>query len=58
MKKYLVEFMGTFFFVLTIGSVVLAPNDAGALAPLAIGAVPGLNAPPEIAPTNRRRPAL
>ena len=39
MKKYLVEFMGTFFLVLTIGSVVLAPNDAGALAPLAIGAV-------------------
>ncbi len=39
MKKYLVEFMGTFFLVLTIGSVVMAPNDAGALAPLAIGAV-------------------
>ena len=39
MKKYLVEFVGTFFLVLTIGNVVLAPNDAGALAPLAIGAV-------------------
>lgn len=30
--------MGTFFLILTIGSVVMAPNDAGALAPLAIGA--------------------
>lgn len=39
MKKYLVEFVGTFFLVLTIGSVVMAPNDAGALAPLAIGGV-------------------
>ena len=39
MKKYLMELVGTFFLVLTIGSVVIAPNDAGALAPLAIGAV-------------------
>src|SRR6185436_14446416 len=39
MKKYLVEFLGTFFLVATIGNVVLAPNDAGAMAPLAIGAV-------------------
>lgn len=39
MKKYLVEFVGTFFLVLTIGSTVMPPNDAGALAPLAIGAV-------------------
>ena len=39
MKKYLVEFVGTFFLVATIGSVVMAPNDAGALAPLAIAAV-------------------
>jgi len=39
MKKYLVEFVSTFFLVLTIGSVVMGPNDAGALAPLAIGAV-------------------
>lgn len=38
-KKYLVELVGTFFLVLTIGSVVMAPNDAGALAPLAIGSV-------------------
>ena len=38
MKKYLVEFVGTFFLVFTIGSVVMTPNDAGALAPLAIGA--------------------
>jgi aquaporin Z len=39
MKKYLVEFVGTFFLVATIGSTVLSPNDAGALAPLAIGAI-------------------
>ena len=38
MKKYLVEFIGTFFLVLTIGMTVVAP-DAGAMAPLAIGAV-------------------
>ena len=37
MKKYLVEFIGTFFLVFTIGSSVIAPG-AGALAPLAIGA--------------------
>ena len=36
MKKPLVELLGTFFFVLTIGSVVVAPG-AGPLAPLAIG---------------------
>jgi aquaporin Z len=36
MKKYLVEFIGTFFLVLTIGLTVIAPG-AGALAPLAIG---------------------
>ena len=35
MKKYLVEFIGTFFFVLTIGSVVIA--GPGNFAPLAIG---------------------
>ena len=38
MKKYLVEFIGTFFLVLTIGMTVVAPG-AGAMAPLAIGAV-------------------
>jgi aquaporin Z len=38
MRKYLVEFFGTFFLVFTIGTVVLAPNDAGTLAPLAVGA--------------------
>ncbi|GAB4255157.1 MAG: MIP family channel protein [Candidatus Methylacidiphilales bacterium] len=37
MKKYLVEFIGTFFLVLTIGSTVIVPG-AGNLAPLAIGA--------------------
>ncbi len=37
MKKYLVEFIGTFFLVFTIGSTVISPG-AGALAPLAIGA--------------------
>lgn len=38
MHKYLVELIGTFFLVLTIGLVVIEPG-AGALAPLAIGAV-------------------
>ncbi|HEV2320641.1 MAG TPA: aquaporin [Verrucomicrobiae bacterium] len=36
MKKYLTEFIGTFFLVLTVGMTVIAPG-AGALAPLAIG---------------------
>ena len=36
MHKYLVEFIGTFFLVLTIGCTVIG-NGAGALAPLAIG---------------------
>ena len=38
MKKYFVEFIGTFFLVFTIGNVMIAPG-AGLLAPLAIGAV-------------------
>lgn len=38
MNKYLVEFIGTFFLVLTIGLVVLEPG-AGAMAPIAIGSV-------------------
>ena len=37
MKKYLVEFIGTFFLIFTIGCTVIPPN-VGALAPLAIGA--------------------
>lgn len=37
--KYLVEFIGTFLFVFTIGMVVIEPGGAGALAPLAIGSV-------------------
>jgi len=37
MKKYLVEFIGTFFLVMTIGMTVIEPGAAGALAPLAIG---------------------
>ena len=37
-RKLVVEFIGTFFLVLTIGMVVLEPG-AGSLAPLAIGAV-------------------
>jgi aquaporin Z len=36
MKKYLTEFIGTFFLVFTIGMTVIVPG-AGALAPLAIG---------------------
>jgi len=37
MKKYLVEFIGTFFLVFTVGLTVIGPGDAGNLAPLAIG---------------------
>ena len=36
MKKYVVEFIGTFFLVFTIGMTAIAPG-AGSLAPLAIG---------------------
>lgn len=38
MKKYLVEFISTFFLVFTIGMTVIAPG-AGDMAPLAIGGV-------------------
>jgi len=37
MKKYLVEFIGTFFLVLTIGMTVIDPVVAAGFAPLAIG---------------------
>jgi len=37
MKKYLVEFIGTFFLVLTVGMTVIEPGAVGDLAPLAIG---------------------
>jgi len=37
MKKYLVEFIGTFFLVLTVGMTVIEPGATGDLAPLAIG---------------------
>jgi aquaporin Z len=36
-RKYVVEFIGTFFLVFTIGMTVLGPDSAGALAPVAIG---------------------
>lgn len=36
MNKYLMEFIGTFFLVFTVGCTVIAPG-AGALAPIAIG---------------------
>ena len=38
MKKFIVEFIGTFFLVLTVGATVVNP-DAGVIAPLAIGSV-------------------
>ncbi len=38
MRRYLVEFVGTFFLVLTVGMSVLGPNDVKVVAPLAIGA--------------------
>lgn len=37
MKKYLVEFIGTFFLVFTVGATVISPG-IGLFAPLAIGA--------------------
>ena len=37
MKKYLVEFIGTFFLVLIIGMTVIDPVVALGFAPLAIG---------------------
>ena len=36
--KLIVEAIGTFFLVFTVGQTVMKPNDAGNLAPLAIGA--------------------
>ncbi|MGE5308345.1 MAG: MIP/aquaporin family protein [Deltaproteobacteria bacterium] len=38
MRKYVMEFIGTFFLLLVIGLCVISP-DAGQLAPLAIGTV-------------------
>ena len=37
MNKYIVELIGTFFLVFTIGNVVIDPGGAGAFAPIAIG---------------------
>ena len=37
LRKYLVEFVGAFFLVATIGFTAIPPDDAGKLAPLAIG---------------------
>jgi glycerol uptake facilitator-like aquaporin len=37
MNKYIAEFLGTFFLVLTVGCTVI-PGAAGVIAPLAIGA--------------------
>jgi aquaporin Z len=37
--KYLVEFIGAFFLVFTIGMTVLEPGGAGAMAPVAIASV-------------------
>jgi aquaporin Z len=39
MRKYVMELVGTFFLMLTIGSTVIAPNDAGPMAPIAIGSI-------------------
>ena len=38
MKKYVVEFIGMFFFVLVVGCTVIG-GGAGPVAPLAIGSV-------------------
>ncbi len=37
--KYVYEFIGTFFLVLTIGMTVLNPNSSGLLVPLAIASI-------------------
>lgn len=37
--KYLAEFIGTFFLVLTVGMTVIDPGGAGAMAPVAIGCI-------------------
>ena len=37
MPKYVVELIGTFFLMFTVGMTVLSPKDAGNFAPLAIG---------------------
>ena len=37
MAKYIVEFIGTFFLVFTVGMTVIEPGGAGEMAPLAIG---------------------
>lgn len=37
--KYLYEFIGTFFLVLTVGMTVLEPHSVGLWAPLAIGSI-------------------
>jgi aquaporin Z len=39
MRKSLIEFIGTFFLVSTVGNTVLNPGGAGNLAPIAIGAI-------------------
>jgi aquaporin Z len=39
MKKYVVEFIGTFFLVFVIGMSVRAPGTAGVIPPLAIGGI-------------------
>jgi glycerol uptake facilitator-like aquaporin len=42
MKKYLTEFIGTFFLVLTVGMCVIEPG-AGNLAPIAFGSALMIN---------------
>lgn len=39
MRKYVVEFIGTFFLVFTVGMAAVAPQNAGPMAGLAIGSV-------------------
>lgn len=39
MMKYVYEFIGTFFLVLTVGMTVTNPNSVGLWAPLAIGSI-------------------
>jgi len=39
MRNYIVEFIGTFLFLLVIGLCAIEPGGAGAMAPLAIGTI-------------------
>jgi len=57
MNKYLTEFIGMFFFVLTVGCAVIG-NSIGALAPLAIEILESQRRPEAAARLAEFSPAL